>query len=280
MTRTSQRPSVYGYFDFRLFVRDLQASLKAERPVFTLEHLARKVGLKSKGHMSLILKGAKNVPVERIPLYAAALELDGKEAEFFAQLVQFTQATTHRDRKRFLDRMVALLRVTDRKLVPSQYALCQAWYHPVVHELLRVHDIRDDWEGLGALLRPALSSAQARESAALLQEIGLVAPDARGFLKPTSAAVTFGEGWRSVAVREFQRHTFDLAQQALDSTAVEERDISSLTLSLGESTFREIAERIALFRKEILALARSERSADRVYQMNFSLFPLSEKGPR
>jgi len=272
-----QRPSIYTYFDYRLFMRDLQASIKAERPVFTLEHLAHKVGLKSKGHMSLILKGAKNIPAEKIPLYAAALELDGKEADFFSLMVHFNQAATHRDRKRHLDRMVALLRVTDRKLVPSQYALCETWYHPVVHELLRVNDIRDEWERLASLLRPAITAKEAQESVQLLQEIGLVSLDAQGFHKPTNVAITFGDGWRSVAVREFQKHTFDLAQNALENTAVEERDISSLTLSLGESTFREISERISLFRKEILALARSEKNAEQVFQLNFSLFPLSER---
>lgn len=258
-------------------MRDLQVHLKSERPVFTLEHLAKRVGLKSKGHMSLILKGAKNIPQEKIPLFVAALELDGKEAEFFGLMVHFNQSTTHRDRKRFLDRMVSLLRVTDRRLVPSQYALCGKWHHPVVHELLRIHDIHDDWERLGRLLKPGIAPEEARESVLLLREIGLVAPDARGFLKPTNVAITFGDGWRSVAVREFQRHTFDLAQEALEHTSVEERDISSLTLSVGEATFREISERIALFRKEILALARSEKHADRVVQMNFSLFPLSER---
>lgn len=271
------RPSIYTYFDYRHFMRDLQASIKAERPVFTLEYLAKKVGLKSKGHMSLIIKGAKNIPPEKISLFVAALELDGKEGEFFSLMVHFNQSTTHRDRKRYLDRMVALLRVTDRRLVPSQYALCESWFHPVVHELLRIHDISDQWELLASLLKPSIAPDQAQASVKLLQEIGLVAPDARGFFKPTNVAITFGDGWRSVAVREFQKHTFDLAQAALDHTAVGERDISSLTLSLGESTFREISERIALFRKEILALARSEQHVDRVVQMNFSLFPLSEK---
>jgi uncharacterized protein (TIGR02147 family) len=271
------RPSIYTYFDYRLFMRDLQVHLKAERPVFTLEYLAHRVGLKSKGHMSLIIKGAKNIPLEKVPLYVAALELDRKEADFFVLMVQFNQAGTHRDRKKHLDRMVSLLRVTDRRLVPSQYALCERWYHPVVHELLRVHDIRDEWERLGALLRPSITADQARESVALLREIGLVETNAQGLLKPSNVAITFGEGWRSVAVREFQKHTFELAQSALENTQVQERDISSLTLSLGESTFREISERISLFRKELLALARSEKHADQVYQLNLSLFPLSAR---
>lgn len=270
-----ERPSIFTYFDYRRFLRDSQQQRRAVRPAFTLEHLAAKVGLKSKGHVSLIFKGAKSIPEEKIPLFAQAFDLDDKETEFFAHLVRFGQARTHRDRKRHLDLMVGLMRVADRRLVPRQYALCQDWWHPVVHELLRITDFRDDWEALGKRLRPAITAEQARESVALLEEIGLVRRDANDFIKPTEAVLTFGEGWSSVAVRQFQIHTFAMAREALEDVPVESRDVSTLTLSVGETTFREIRQRLALVRQEILALARSERSPDRVCQMNLALFPLT-----
>jgi len=47
--------------------------------------------------------------------------------------------------------------VADRKLVPAQYDLCRKWYHPVVHELLRILEIKDEWEVLATALRPAMS---------------------------------------------------------------------------------------------------------------------------
>lgn len=269
------RPSVFTYFDFRRFLRDSQQQRRSVRPAFTLEYLAGKVGLKSKGHVSLIFKGAKNIPEEKLPLFAQAFDLDDKETDFFCHLVRFGQARTHRDRKRHLDMMVGLMRVADRRLVPRQYALCQDWWHPVVHELLRIFDVNDDWEVLARRLRPVITAEQARESIALLEEIGLVRKDANGFWKPTEAVLTFGDGWSSVAVRQFQIHTFAMARQALEDVPVDERDVSTLTLSLGENTFREIRSRLALVRQEILSLARSERSPDRVCQMNLALFPVT-----
>lgn len=271
------RPSIFTYFDFRRFLRDSQLQRRSIRPAFTLEHLAGKVGLKSKGHVSLIFKGAKNIPEEKLLVFAQAFELDEKEADFFCHLVRFGQARTHRDRKRHLDMMVGLMRVADRRLVPRQYTLCQDWWHPVVHELLRFLDVSEDWGTLAATLRPCITAEQARESVQLLEEIGLVRKDANGFWKPTESVLTFGEGWSSVAVRQFQIHTFAMARQALESVPVEERDVSTLTLSLGENTFREIRSRLALVRQEILSLARSERSPDRVCQMNFALFPLTSR---
>jgi uncharacterized protein (TIGR02147 family) len=269
-----ERPAVFTYFDARKFLRDAQVAMKARRPSFTLEHLGKLVGLKSKGHVSLIFQGRKNIPDEKIPLFAKALDLDARESAFFAHLVRFTQASTHRERKLHLDRMVAAMRVADRKLVPGQYDLCRQWYHPVVHELLRVLEIRDEWEVLATALRPAITKEQAKDSVALLSEIGLVAKDPKGLWRPTDSVITFGEGWKSVAVREFQRHAIALAEGALEEVPPAQRDISHLTLSLGESSFRELQERLALFRKEALTLARQDRNPDRVVMLNLSLFPV------
>ncbi|HNY31290.1 MAG TPA: TIGR02147 family protein [Fibrobacteria bacterium] len=267
-------PNVFAYFDARRYLREAQKAMKLRKRHFTLEHLGEKVGLKSKGHVSLVLQGGKNIPEEKIPLFAQAFELEGREAVFFGHLVRFTQALTHRDRKMHLDRMVACMRVADRKLVSSQYALCSAWYHPVVHELLRIIEVSDDWERLASSLRPAITAQQAKESVALLEEIGLVARDAQGIWKPTDVVVTFGEGWKSVAVREFQRHAISLAESAMEEVPAGERDVSHLTLSIGEDSFRELKERLALFRKEALTLARQERNPDRVCMLNLSLFPV------
>jgi len=269
-----ERPVVYTYFDARKFLRDAQVAMKSRRPSFTLEHLGKLVGLKSKGHVSLIFQGRKNIPDEKIPLFAKALDLDARESAFFAHLVRFTQAATHRERKLHLDRMVAAMRVADRKLVPAQYDLCRQWYHPVVHELLRVLEIRDEWEVLATALRPSITSEQAKESVELLSHIGLVAKDPKGLWRPTDSVVTFGEGWKSVAIREFQRHAIALAEGALEEVPPAQRDISHLTLSLGEASFRELQERLALFRKEALTLARQDRSPDRVVMLNLSLFPV------
>jgi len=275
-----ERPSIFTYFDFRRYLRDSQQQRRKTRPAFTLEYLAGKVGLKSKGHISLIFTGSKNIPEDKIHLFAQAFELDEREADFFGNLVRFGQARTHRDRKKFLDLMVGLMRVSDRRLVPRQYAMCQEWWHPVVHELLRLDNFCQDWERLAQRLRPRITPEQAKESVALLEEIGLVRQDSGGHWKPTDVVLTFGDGWSSVAVRQFQIHTFVMAQRALEEVPVEERDVSTLTLSIGETTFREIRSRLALLRQEILSLARSDRSPDRVCQMNLALFPLtsSEEG--
>jgi uncharacterized protein (TIGR02147 family) len=65
-----------------------------------------------------------------------------------------------------------------------------------------------------------------------------------------------------------------LAEAAHDRTRREERDISALTLGIGEEEFEAIKARIQAFRKEIMEMAVASKEADRVYQLNFQFFPV------
>jgi uncharacterized protein (TIGR02147 family) len=84
-------PSVFGYFDFREFLKVRQKWLKSQKPFFTLEYVAQKLDLKSKGHVSLILSGAKTVPEAKIERLAECFFLEEREREFFVILVHYNQ---------------------------------------------------------------------------------------------------------------------------------------------------------------------------------------------
>jgi uncharacterized protein (TIGR02147 family) len=268
-------PSIFTYFDFRRFLKDRQRWLKEQKPVFTLDHIAAKLGLRSKGHVSLILKGSKTVPDAKIELLADIFELTGKEKEFFLNLVRYNQELSYRKKKDFLDRMVALMRISDKRLVPDQYRLVEKWYYPIVLEILRLHDFSDDWLELGNMVQPPISALEAKESVQVLRAIKVIHQNDHGFWEPTDAILTFGDGWSSVVGRTFQSHAIEMAQQALVEIPASQRDISTLTVSMSEDTFAKVRGHIQLLRKEILTMVRADNSASKVFQMNFSLFPVS-----
>jgi len=275
MTPSVGMPSIFAYFDFRSFLKDRQKWLKSQKPFFTLEYIAHKLDLKSKGHVSLILSGAKTIPETKISLVAEVFFLEESEKDFFICLVHYNQERTYRQKKAFLDRMVAMMRFSDKKLVPAQYRLCEKWYYPIVLEVLRLHDINEDYLMLGKLVRPQITAVEAKEAVQVLRSIQLIRQNAKGFWEPTDSVLTFGDGWKSVVARTFQAQAIELAQQALVEVPVQERDISTLTLSMGPETFHRIQKSIQLLRKEILAQVQADQHANQVYQMNISLFPAS-----
>jgi uncharacterized protein (TIGR02147 family) len=65
------------------------------------------------------------------------------------------------------------------------------------------------------------------------------------------------------------------AMESIDLVPAHQRDISSLTLCLGEVGLRAFKERVQRFRKELLELSALETKPEQVVQINFQLFPLS-----
>jgi uncharacterized protein (TIGR02147 family) len=74
----------------------------------------------------------------------------------------------------------------------------------------------------------------------------------------------------------------ELAVGTLDEIAVEDRDITSLTLSLTRSEYEQARARIERFRRELLDLfdEKNEKPDEprEVYQVGFQLFPLTRRG--
>ena len=272
---TPSTPDVYTYFDYRQWMKDAQKAIKTQRKAFTLEFIAHKVGLRSKGHITLIIQGHKNIPVRLVESFGKVFGLDADATKFFSALVSFNHARTHRDKKTFLDRMVALQGKVNKRLVPEQYELCQHWYYPVIRELIRIVKVKEDWAGLARLVRPRITGREARDAVTALERMGLACRDPNGYLQQTEAVLSFGDGWRSVAVREFQHQTFDLAKNALDEVAPEAREISSVTMSISNARFAQLKLRLQEFREEVLGLIRTDDDPEKVFQLNLSLFPLS-----
>jgi uncharacterized protein (TIGR02147 family) len=275
---TQLEPVIYTYFDFKRFLKDRQKWIKSKKPVFTLEYIATQLGFKSKGHVSLVLKGSKSIPPEKIELYADVFTLTGKEKEFFILLVQYNQEKTYRVKKKLLDQMVILMRISDKKLVPTQYKLCEQWYFPIVLEIIRVNDFSAEWSELAKMVIPEITAKEAKNAIEVLQEINLVKKNEHGFWEPTDSILTFGDNWSSVVGREFQIQSIERAVDAIVNTSVDERDISTLTVSMGEESFHQIKSNLKLFRKEVLGIVQSDNSSNRVYQMNLSFFPVSKNG--
>jgi uncharacterized protein (TIGR02147 family) len=80
-----------------------------------------------------------------------------------------------------------------------------------------------------------------------------------------------------VHIVAYHRAMVQRAMDAIDLVPADERDISSLTLCLGEAGLRAFKERVQRFRKELLELSELEPNPEQVVQINFQLFPLSQR---
>ncbi|MNC97250.1 hypothetical protein D3C83_148550 [compost metagenome] len=80
---------------------------------------------------------------------------------------------------------------------------------------------------------------------------------------------------RSRQIAEFHLAMIDHAKSSLTRLPAAERDISALTLCLGEHGFGLVKRALQRFRRELLELAELDPSPSQVVQLNLQLFPLT-----
>jgi uncharacterized protein (TIGR02147 family) len=122
---------------------------------------------------------------------------------------------------------------------------------------------------------PKISAREARTALRLLMRLGMVVRDARGRLRQATPTLSTGPEVRSRQVKEFHRTMMDHAKSSLDRIPARERDISALTLCLGDHGLPLVKKAIQRFRRELLELAELEPHPRQVVQVNFQLFPLT-----
>lgn len=264
-------PDPFLYFDFRLWFRDFLVDHSYSQVIVAL-------GLKSKGHITQILQGKRNATPMVAEKIADLADLQGRPRLFLLALVEFTQAKTHDEKKQCLDRMILLQNSDGRVLSAHHYDLCKQWYYPVVRELVRIVPVHDNYQQLARMVSPPISERAAETAIKDLERMGLIVRVGKKGYAQTDAILTFGEGWKSVAVREFQMQALDLQKKAFDQFVPEERELSNATVCMSRERAALVKKRLQLFRKELMELVRSDpKDPEQVFQLNIGFFPMSRE---
>lgn len=163
-----------------------------------------------------------------------------------------------------------------------QVAYWESWVHVALRSLLSCGDFRDEWETLGAMLRPRQSARKVREAMVVLERIGLCAKDPDGFWRVSEAFLRDGSGAQAPMVRHFHRQSLLLALESIEGLPKDLRDLSSLTVSIPAEGYPRIVEMVKEFRSRVLATVAGMDKPDRVYQLSLQLVPLGlpEEPPR
>jgi uncharacterized protein (TIGR02147 family) len=114
----------------------------------------------------------------------------------------------------------------------------------------------------------------------VLERLGFIAKDNDGFFTTTHAGISSGvlkpdQNVISLNVVNFQKEVMTLANESLDRFESDFLNLSTLTIGISASTLAAIKGELAATRNKIAMLAEKDDAADRVYQLNIQLFPLS-----
>jgi uncharacterized protein (TIGR02147 family) len=278
MTPMTPTPvSVFQFLDAREFLREAYRKEKRANPAFSQRYIAQMLKASSSSFFRDVLSGKSGLTPARVLGFARLFKLSKAETAYFEDLVVYTQAETPAEKHHALEKLKAAVPSGKHALLEAfQTAYFSKWYYAAVRELLGIHDFRGDYEELGKLLNPPLSATEARDAVDLLQGLKLIRKAAHGGYETTDRVVLSGPQITPAQVRPAIEGNLDLARRALGAFAAPQRPFSYLTVSVSEKSSRQIQEMLHDFKRRVFELVTKDTEVDRLYQLNFQFFPLSE----
>jgi uncharacterized protein (TIGR02147 family) len=271
--------NIFTYFDYREYLREVYTQRRKENANFSYRFIASKVGFSSPGFFANVLKGKKDISLKLALKFAELFKLNRKEKEYFELLILFNKATGASEKKDYLDRLLALRGSHVKKVEGHQYEYFEKWYYTAVREALGLKPFRGDFRTLAGMINPPITVQEAKKSIELLEALGLIRKGMDGAYERTDAIISAGDEISKVLINAYQYQAMDLAKHALDNLPSGTRNFSTLTLSISAATYAAMIEELRSFRRRLLEMAQKSENVDRVYQMNFHVFPLTHLPP-
>jgi uncharacterized protein (TIGR02147 family) len=264
---------VQDYTDYRLFIKDWLDEMRTTNPIWSWRLLSQRTGI-DHGMLVNIVQGNRHLAVKGISKLCEGMHLNPEESKYFEAMVYYARAKTADETRVYFNQMWEMRKVSLHRIGIDGADYLQSWKNVALRALLSFADT-DQPERLGKWLLPSLTKEEVNESLELLKNLKMIESFHEGKWKLSNPLLTSGGDWNSAAVRTFQQEILKLGQDAISTVPKEERDISTLTLSIPNSAIPILKERIAEFRGQIIKILDDLGNADRVVQLNIQLFPLS-----
>jgi uncharacterized protein (TIGR02147 family) len=273
--------SVFDYTDYRKFLSDYYVEMKSATRHFSYRFFARKAGISSVGLYKDVVEGRKLLGRNLIIRFSQALDLSPKEAEYFENMVFFNEARTMEERKLYFKKMMACYESKAFLVDSSKYEFYSKWYYSAIMPMLAYYRVKDDFAALGKKLNPPISPHQAKKAIKVMEKLHLIEKDEEGYYKlvnTTLSARVKSEEQRvaSMNILNLHKTMLDMAHKAYDINRVHHLDMSTLTLSVSEDSYKEFKKDLAALRNKFASMAKRDSFPDRIYQLNCNLFPLSK----
>lgn len=156
-----------------------------------------------------------------------------------------------------------------------RYAYYTKWYHGVIRSLIGMYGFKNDYKALAQTVNPAITENEAKSSVALLKKLGLIKADKNGVFTITDVNLKSGDEIRGTAFKKLHIDNAIMAMKSLYNIPRDERKINGLTLGLSKKALEQISIETDAFQNRVIEIVNNSENADRVYQFNFQLFPMS-----
>ncbi|MBD3322824.1 MAG: TIGR02147 family protein [Chitinivibrionales bacterium] len=270
--------SIFDFTDYRSFLQAVFDANKRKNPDFSFRQMSQECGISSPNFFIQVINRKRNLAKVSARKMVSGLKLKKRETAYLDLLIKFDHAKTSVE-KNYYFALISSFRSRSEvtRLHSDHYRLYTDWYNLVILQLADGKPVATEPSWYAKMVYPPIRPKQAAKSLALLEKMRLLRKTKNKFWKQSSRFYETDRELNSLAIRNFHEKMITLAGKALDAIPQNEREVSSLTVKMSAATYAKVKDRIQDFKEELMAIINEDRVADQVYQINFQLFPVSEK---
>lgn len=260
--------SVFMYFDYTEYLRDLLQNLQSGNGA-SMRSIQTQLGLKGSAFFTRILDGSRPLSLENAKIIANSTNMDEGEAEYFFNMVRFGNEKNVDKREALLKKLIASRSQNkEYALRDSTLKFFDKWYIPVIRDLLPLlpqgRNTPDLAQKIGRMTIPALKASQVQGAIDYLKENGFIRENPDGFFEVNEPIVSTPPRVRSTVLRKYHLKNLEINGDVYDELSSDDRSVSSVTCSMSKESFEKVRLELQQFREKILAIAREDKSPDRV----------------
>ncbi len=268
---------VLDYSDYREYLKVQYERVHQKNPKVSQRAYSLQLGFKSPTHFGLVVSGRQNLSPTSVELLSTHLRHTRREREYFRYLVLFCQAKEESERQRCLTELLKFRDSNVSRLHSDQYDYFAHWYIAAIREALELLPTRENWSELAAFLSPPITPAQAKEAVGTLDRLGLVEQDSTGRWRNRDVHLSTGPLITDMTVKLFQAEHLKLAIRSLQAFPRGEKNHSTLTFAIHPAGYDELLDELRIFRRRAMEITSRHGGQGRLYHLNMSLFPLSQR---
>ena len=262
--------------DYRDILKAYYERRKKEMPFYSYRMMGDKIGLDS-SYLYRILRKKQHLPAHALEAAKELIGMSGRSADYFNLLYASNVSKDPAQKEELMGRAIALRDVERRALQSAELKLLENWWIPVVRAYLELNGGVANLRQIANALCPPITEEQANDAIETLKDAGLVKKLASGKLGLTDAHLTVSGTEKAKAVRNFQKQALSLAGESLEGVPVEERNISTLTVSVDQSGYEDLKDMLKEFRRLVQKRIDSVKNPDRVMQLSMAFYPVARK---
>ncbi len=273
----TQRPDIFKYHNYQVFLQDWFAYNKASRSAFSLRKLALQAGLAS-GYLPMVLSGKRPLSGAALAKLLPHLKLNTKEQIFLESLVVIGTSDSHGARMNALNRIRRSQQFQNSNVESAAtYEYLTHWFYVAIREMAAFPEFKADALWIQERLAYSVPLKDIQTAIEFLLEKKFIELNGDGSVKSHLKAIDCTGGMYRLVLADFHREILNLAMQSIEKIASTERNVQGHTFALSKKNYDKATDIMNEAISKLRELGQQEKKGDSVYHIEMALIPLTHR---